>query len=59
MILFCFMCVCVCFVCMCVCSMFMPHALRGQKRAPEPLELVLQMLGSGNQTWVLWKSSWF
>lgn len=46
---------CVCVPCLCV------QFPRGQKRAPEPLELELQMVGSchvvtGNQTQVLWTS---
>ena len=52
------------FACMCVCVPWVCSAFRGQKRVLHSLELVLHMIvshhvGSGKQTWVLWKSSKF
>lgn len=46
----------------CLCRTCMPDVLGGQKRAPETLELELclvvgHLVGAGDQTPVLWKSS--
>ena len=45
-----------------LCTIFVSGAHRSLKRKPDPLELELKMLvschvGSGNWTWVLWKSN--
>lgn len=44
----------------CMYTMCMPEALRGQKKASEPLELdmvISGLVGNETQTHVLWKSS--
>jgi hypothetical protein len=59
-------CVCVCVWVLCLytwlCTLWVPGALKGQKRASYPMGLALQTLvghyvGAGNQTWIFWKSS--
>lgn len=48
-------------LCICFCTTYMPHDFTGWKRVPDSLELTLQigvrlLVGTGSQTWVLWKS---
>jgi hypothetical protein len=49
-------------MCLCMCTVCVPATFRGQKRAPDVLQLELWMVvgcqgGAKNQTRILWKSN--